>query len=222
MLKKFFALMILLLMIAAPVSAMRLELHPQPVGRIAAPDNGKFFIEGATKISGDGSGNYYSKGVAVFADKNYPRENPKQYGSNVSDTFPGEPIYFHFDAEKKLSNLGGSDVKNSMAIDFFKGDREIYLINNTSGHSLYLLKMDTSPGDAMIIIGVNRDGKWVELLDVQSLRKKYDLGWNYVMTKFFTVSNKIVFRYQIMTETIDVVCRFHEVNREFYTEAIKS
>ena len=219
-LKKFFALTILLLMIAAPVSAMRLELHPQPIGKISGLNKDKFFIDGATKINGNGNNNYYTKGVAVFADKNYPRENPKKYGSEANNIFYGQPIYFHFDVSKKLSNLGGETVKDSMPVDFFNSEREIYLINNTAGHSLYLLKMNTSPGDSMIIIGTRND-KWVELLDVQSLRKKYNLGSNYTLEKFFTDYHKIIFRYKTMTDTVDVVCSWHEVNRKFSTEVIK-
>ncbi|MBQ7453514.1 MAG: hypothetical protein IJS69_00440 [Selenomonadaceae bacterium] len=216
MLKKFFALTFLFIIIAAPTSAMRLELVTQPVGEISGVQQKIFIITGATKIEGTGSNSQYTKGVAVFADGEYTRENPGDYAIGHGNIFPGEPIYFHFDVDKKICKLGDRNAKNSLDFDLFDDSCEIFLIGNTSGHDLYLVKV----GTAIKVIGL-KDGKWVELLDVNTLREKHDVGWNYSLEKFFTEDNKIIFRYKLRDDQIDLVCRLHEVNRKFYTEAIK-
>ena len=63
MLKKFLAGVFVLLMISAQASAMRLELYPQPIGKIFF-DGKEFKVEGAIKFKGNSS-----QGAALFGDK---------------------------------------------------------------------------------------------------------------------------------------------------------
>lgn len=220
MLKNFFALTVLLMLFAAHVNAMQLELYAQPIGKIIF-DNGGFQIEGATKISGRQIGNdTYSKGVALFGDKRYPHsaEYLKHYSHTV-DTFDAGKLYFHFDAAKKIATFGDRDAKNSVAIDIH-GEREIFVIHNSAGNNFFLLKEDIGTGDGVKIIGL-KDGKWIEHLDALALRQKYNIGWNFHMSQVLTEDNKIIFRYTLNVHTIDVICRWHGGNQKFYTEAIE-
>ena len=191
MLKKFLAGIFLLMIISAQASAIRLEFDPEPIGKISF-DGDKFEIEGATKIDGDNL-----KGVALF----------------------GEDFYFHFDADRIYNRFGDRDKKNTAEVDIY-GETEIFQIGNTAGADFYLLRKDSGTGDLIKVLGL-RDGKWIEFFDVRTLREKYDIGWNFYMTKFFTEDNKIIFRYQLQNNFIDVVCRWHAVNQKFYTEAIE-
>jgi hypothetical protein len=220
--KKFLAALILLLMIAAPTSAMRLELYPQPIGKISVAENDTLQIIGASKISGKNLGNdTYAKGIAIFGNKNFPRnpENTRHY-SDTYDTFFAEKLFCHFDAAKKICSFGDCDIKNTVAIKISPCEREIYVINNTAGRNLFLLKEDIGTGDGIKIIGT-KDGKWLEFLDARDLREKYNVGYNFRLTKCFTEDNKIIFRYTLNDHVIDVVCRWHAANQEFYTEAIE-
>ena len=221
MIKKFFAVTVLLMMFAAHVNAMQLELYPQPIGKIISANDG-FQIEGATKITGKQIGkDIYSKGVALFGDKTYPHsaEYLKHY-SHAVDTFQAAKLYFHFDAAKKIATFGDRDAKNSVAVDMFPGAREIYVIHNSAGDDFFLLKQDSGSGDAIKIIGL-KDGKWIEHLDALNLRQKYNIGWNFRLSKFFTEDNKIIFRYTLQDNIIDVICRWHGGNQKFYTEAVE-
>lgn len=222
MLKNFFVLTMLLIIITAPAYAMRLELYPQPVGKISLAANGCFQIEGAKKITGKKiDNNTYSKGIALFGDKNFPRspEDLEHY-SAAADTFNAGKLYFHFDTEKKFANFGDRNVKNSVAVDMFRGEREIFVIHNTAGNNFFMLKNDIGTGDGIKIIGL-KDGKWIEHLDALALRQKFNIGWNFHMSKVFTEDNKIIFRYTLNVHTIDVICHWHGGNQTFYTEAIE-
>ena len=212
MLKKFLAGVFVLLMISAQASAMKLELYPQSIGKIFF-DGKEFKVEGATKFKGNSS-----KGATMFGDKIYPRTeaDQKRYGTSGGDRFYGEKFFFHFDAAKNLSSFGDRDKKNSVPVDTL-GETEIFLVNNSAGHNLFLLKKD---GDAIKVLG-QRGGKWIEQLDVPALRAKYDIGQNFCMEKFFTNENQIIFRYKFQEQFIDIVCRWHAANEKFYTEAIE-
>ena len=214
-LKKFLAAMICLLIISAQASAMRLELYPQPVGKIFFSGDA-YQIEGATKIKGSSS-----KGVAMFCDKIYPRTeaNKKRYGTSGGDELYGEKFYFHFDAAKKICSFGDKSKKNSVPVDIY-GDTEFFLVSNSAGHDLFLIKQESNSGDAIKVIG-QRDGKWIEQLDALSLRKQYDIGWNFHMSEFFTEENRIIFRYTLQDHFIDVICRYHAVDEKFHTESIE-
>lgn len=184
--KKFFALTIFLLLISSQASALRLELNPQPIGKISFFGE-DFQIEGAIKIS---------KRTAQFGD-----------------------LFFHFDAAKKLSAFSDRKIKNTVNVDT-NGKTEIYLISNTGGENFYLLKKDSGTGDAIKVLG-KRDGNRIEHLDGLALREIYSIGWNFYMTEFFTEDNKIIFRYRLQNNFIDVICHWHGFNQKFYTEAIE-
>ena len=212
MLKKFLAGVFVLLMICAQASAMRLELFPRPIGKIFFTD-GKFSVEGASKLS---------KHRAMFGDKIYPRTeaDQKRYGTSGGDKFYGEKIFFHFDAAKNLSRFGDRDKKNSVPVDTFHGETEIFIVNNSAGRNLFLLRQESGTGDAIKVLGL-RGGKWIEQLDVPTLRAKYDIGRNFSTEKFFTEENRIIFRYRLQERVVDLICRWHAVNEKFYTEAIE-
>ena len=212
MLKKFLAGIFLLMMISAQASAMRLELYPQPIGKIFF-DGKTFQIDGATKIKGDSS-----KGRAIFGDKIFLQKDfgtPK-HSTSEGDEIYGGKIFFHFDAAKKICSFGDSDKKNSVNVDIH-GEAEIFFIRNTAGNDLFLIRQASGTGDAVKVLG-SRGGKWIVQLDALSLREKYDIGWNFHMSKFFTEDNKIIFRYTLRDHFIDVICHYHAVNEKFYTE----
>ena len=191
MLKKFFAAVICLLMISAQASAMRLELEPQPIGKISFYNYKKFNIEGATLIKGD-----MLKGTVLF----------------------GDYLYFHFDNNNINNRFGDRNIKKTVNVDTY-GETEIYRINSTANLPLYLLKKLNDDDDRIKIIGL-RGGKWIEQLNALDFRQKYNIGQNFHLSKFFTEDNKVIFRYTLKNNIIDVVCRWHAVNEKFYTEAI--
>ena len=197
-LRKFFAAVICLLMISAQVSAMRLELYPQPIGKISSYDYNKFKFEGATIIKGDAS-----KGTAIIGEDLYLVNN----------------LYFHFNADNIYNRFGDCNIKNTVSVETH-GDTEIFRIDSTANLPLYLLKKDSNSGDAIKIIG-RRGGKWIELLNALDFREKYNIGENFYLSKFFTEDNKIIFRYTLQNDVIDVVCRWHAVNEKFYTEVFE-
>ena len=121
--KKFFALVIFLLMFAAQVSAVRLE--PQAIGKIFSYDYENFQIDGATQIEGD-----TSKGVVKF-DENF---------------------YFHFDAETIYNRFGELNIKNTVNVDTY-GETEIYRIDIAANSTLYLLKKLNERDDNIKILG---------------------------------------------------------------------
>ena len=182
--KKFFVLTIFMMLICAQASALRLELRPQPIGKVSFFGE-SFQIEGAAKIS---------KHMAQF----------------------DEYFYFHFDAAKKISAFGDRKIKNTVNVDT-SGETEIYRIKNTGGWDFYLLK---KTDDAIKVLGM-RDDKCIEHLDTLALREKYNIGWNFCMTEFFTEDNKIIFRYRLQDKIIDVICRWHGFNQKFYTEVLE-
>ena len=145
-----------MMLICAQASALRLELRPQPIGKVSFFGE-SFQIEGAAKIS---------KHMAQF----------------------DEYFYFHFDAAKKISAFGDRKIKNTVNVDT-SGETEIYRIKNTGGWDFYLLK---KTDDAIKVLGM-RDDKCIEHLDTLALREKYNIGWNFCMTEFFTEDNKIIF-----------------------------
>ena len=215
MLKKFLAGVFLLMIISVQASAMRLELYPQPIGKIFF-DGENFQIDGATKIKGNSK-----KGVALFGDKFYPRTEAdrKRYGTSGGDKFYGHKFYFHFDAAKKISSFGDESKKNSVNVDTH-GETEIFIVNNSAGYNFFLLKKFSNSGDEIKVLGL-RDDKWIEYLDATALRTKYNIGWNFHLSKFFTEENRIIFRYTLQNHFVDVICRWHVVNQKFYTEAIE-
>ena len=212
MLKKFFAGIFLLMIISAQASAMRLELYPQPIGKISS-DGEIFQIDGATKISGD-----TSKGTVLFGDKFYLQKDfgvPK-HSTSQGDEIYGGKIYFHFDAEKIYNRFGELNIKNTVSVDTY-GEAEIYLITNTAGEDLFLLKKLQERDDNIKILG-KRGGHWIEQLNALDFRQKHNIGQNFHMSKFFTEDNKIIFRYTLREHVIDVICSYHAVNEKFYTE----
>lgn len=192
MLKKFFAGIFLLMIFSVQASAMRLELYPQPIGKIFSYDYNDFKIIGATQIEGD-----LKKGVVLF----------------------GDDLYFHFDAKRIYNRFGDRNKKNSVEVDTY-GETEIYQIANTAGSDLFLLKKISDDRDAIKVIGL-RGGNRIILLDALDFREKFNIGQNFRLSKFFTEDNRIIFRYTSQKNFVDVVCRYHAVNEKFYTEAIE-
>ncbi len=191
MLKKFLVAAICLLIMSAQASAMRLTLYLQPIGKISFY-NDRFNFEGAKIIKGN-----EFKGIVLF----------------------GDYLYLHYDSNDIYSRFGARNKKNTISVDI-QGETEIYLIDSTANLPLYLLKKSSSTSDAIKVIGL-RGGKWIEHLNALDFREKYNIGHNFQLSKFFTNENRIIFRYTLQNNIIDVICRWHAVNEKFYPEMIE-
>ena len=156
-------------------------------------------------------------GKISFFGEEFQIDGAKKISKHVAQF--DDYFYFHFDAAKKISNFGGRKIKNTVNVDTH-GETAIYRISNTSGWDFYLLKKFSDTGDTIKVLGI-RDGKWIEYLDVPSLREKYNIGRNFYMVGFFNEDNKIIFRYKFQDKIIDVVCRWHAFNQKFYTEVVE-
>ena len=185
--KKFFATLILLMMISATCAATQFHIMQPPL-KID-------FFSDSCQIGGSAMN---SAGKAKL--------------------FP--TLYFHYDTEKNFSRLGDFDVSNSVAVDM-SGENEISFVQNFDGGAeFFAVKNFTGTGDAVKLIG-KRDGIWVEYLNAQSLRMKYDIGWNFVMSEILAHGDKIIFRYTLREYVFDVICTWDAANQNFSTEAIE-
>ena len=185
--KKFFATLILLMMISATCAATQFQ--------ITRPSLSVNFFSDACEIGGH---------TVKPADK--------------AKLFPD--LYFHYDTAKNFGRLGDFDVSNSVAVDM-QGQNEITFVENLDGGAeFFAVKKNTPPGDTLTVIG-KRDGIWVEYLNARSLRIKYDIGWNFVMSKIIAHGDKIIFRYTLQEDVIDIVCTWNAANQNFSTEAIE-
>ena len=186
--KKFFATLILLMMISATCAATQFQIARPPL-----------------KI------NFFSDSCQIGDNEMKP--------ADVIKLAPD--FYFHYDIKKNFSRLGDFDVSNSVAVDML-GSNELTVVENWGEDRTYffLLKKVTPPGDDVKILG-KRNGIWVEYLNAQSLRLKYDLGWNFVMSEILARDDKIIFRYTLREYVIDMVCTWDAANQNFSTEAIE-
>lgn len=128
-------------------------------------------------------------------------------------------FYLHYDTAKNFSNFGDRDVRNTVAVDL-RGMNELTIVEDYDGTAFYLIKNNTPPGDAIKVLG-KRDGKWVVMLNVTDLREKYNLGWNFFCTKFIAHGDKIIFRYELNADIVDIVCTWDAANQTFSTKAIE-
>ena len=181
-----------LMLLMISAQVSAMQLSKEPIGKIFS-DGNEYEIEGATVKEVDDT-----KGIARF----------------------GEDFYFHFDIIMELNSFGGRDVKNTAVLDNFRGSYEIYRVNNDGGADFFLVKLNTGTGDAIHVFG-RRNGKWIEYLNVLHLRKKFDIGWNFTMSKILTEGNKIIFRYFLPGHFADLICSWDATTQDFSTKAIE-
>lgn len=173
MMKKFFALMICLLMISAQASAMNLTLN-KSIGLISLNyGQNELQIKGYTHLDGN-----FSKGVAQFGN-----------------------VYFHFDCRLEsinadaASRFGSSDFANTVPVYTFEGSTQISPISSDDGREFYLLATETGGGGSMKVIG-SRGGKWVKFFDTLDLKQSKQIGWDWYLQNLYTDGDKIIFVYE--------------------------
>ena len=183
--KKFFALMICLLIITAQASAMNLTLN-KSIGLISLNyGQNELQIKGYTHLDGN-----FSKGVAQFGN-----------------------LYFHFDAtslnyvtratnfeeEQKIfdaaSRFGSRDFANTVPVYTFEGSTQISPISSDDDREFYLLATETGGGGSMKVIG-SRGGKWVKFFDTLDLKQSKQIGWDWYLQNLYTDGDKIIFVYE--------------------------
>lgn len=164
--KKFFALIIFLLMTCAQASAMNLTLY-EFVGSISQTSNpNEIKIEGYTQLRGN-----FSKGVAVFNDD----------------------LYLHFDSSNEASRFGSSEISNTVPVYVFEGLTKIYPISGDDGREFFLLATETGGGSSFKVIGA-RDGKWVQYFNTSDMRKQ--IPHEFYLESFYVDGDKIIFLYK--------------------------
>ena len=186
--KKFFALVIFLLMFAAQASAMNLTIY-ESVGSIGlSAKQFEIDIKDYARLYGN-----FSKGVAVF----------------------NEDLFFHFDAtllrdkvpqaksyaeEQKIFNaasrFGGEDFSNTVPVFVFEGLTKIYpIIDEDDGRKFYLLATETGGGSSMKLISARTgDGKWIQYFDTLNMRKK--IPHEFYLEDFYAEGDTIIFLYK--------------------------
>lgn len=191
--KKFFAVLILLLMTSASCLAMTFQ-NPVEIGSISAGGGDKLKIDGATEIHAIPASrpNTYIKGVVTFGE-----------------------IYLHFDCEAladrvkfaetsadmmkiydETSFVGSRDVKNSVPHFIYEGLTKIYRIDNDGGLKLYLLSTETGGGGLMEVVGTNYYGNWVKYFNTRDGKKTFGLGYDFYFKSFRVAGDTIIFRYE--------------------------
>ncbi|MCR5833470.1 MAG: hypothetical protein K6G55_02285 [Selenomonadaceae bacterium] len=202
MLKKFLVLTVLLMIVTLPVSAARLELAEEPIGKISVwMDGTALEVENPIEIDGIGDGHYYSQAVALFGEKS------------------SEKIYYHFNAPKNISRFGAEDIGNTIPV-LVLYNCEIYPLKDDAGHNLFLLNLESGSGREFIVVGQNGN-TWREYINLPKLREKFDVGCNFTMEKFFVEGNKIIARYQLQDNYIDIVNTWDVKKQKFSAQVVK-
>ncbi len=182
--KKFFAVMICLLMIAAQASAMDLSINRGVNWHVGVGGAQKLRIEGYSRLDGD-----FTKGVAVF----------------------GNNLYLHFDAtlfeeirtngktfeqiEPLVSRFGGSDFERCVPVFVFEGGTNIFPISNNDGHDFYLLATETGGGGSIKVIGKCANS-WFKFFDTQDVYRTRQIARDYYIKDFFATGDKIIISYE--------------------------
>lgn len=204
--KKFLSVMILLMMICVPASATRLEMIPQPIGKILCD-------------------NSYNLQITLGSHKIDISKKTREDNFEGVMTFD-QDFYFHFDTSKKNSYFGDQSFTNTVKIsvidsnEFMVSRTEIFRVENTAGLPFYVIRKTSASGDSAKVLG-KLDGKWVECLDTLDFQRKFGIGSNGTLNEIFTQDNKIIFRYKLHNQIIDVECHWHVDDKKFYPEAIK-
>lgn len=197
--KKFFVLIICLLIISAQASAMDLELS-QPLGNISL--GAKRFtlrIEGSDLTDGD-----YSKGAAQFGDLYF------YFDCTLFDEIQSHNKTFE-EIESLASRFGNNDFENAVPVYVFEGMTKIFRLNGDDGHEFYLLATETGGGSSMKVIG-ERGGKWIKFFDTSDMRKQ--IPQEYYLENFYTDGDTIIFVYKQWQEN-----NFCELRYKFYAAA---
>ena len=165
--KKFFGLLILLLMIAPNCFAMTFS-QPVKIGEVTLPPMGYFEIDECS----------YHDGV-LCTEKEYA--HLKMYERGIARFGTGEDaLYFHYNAKQivnkyePLSKFGSQDIKN--AIQIVPGiSTVIKMIKTNSGITFYLLIHGNAAGFGVnsTLIGKRKDGTFVKYFDTEEIKEKY-------------------------------------------------
>ena len=181
--KKFFALMIALMMFAAQASAMNLRLERTEWFITLGKEQFTLRITGSDLADGD-----YSKGVAKFGNLYFHFDAPALNYVMKSSSFEDEQKIF--DA---ASRFGSRDFENTVPVFTFEGGTHIYPIRG-DGHEFYLLATETGGGESSKLIG-ERDGKWVKYFDTLDVKRRLK-QWDFYLQRYYADGDTIIFEYE--------------------------
>ena len=206
--KRFVVFLMLMIALSSTSFAMIFS-QPVKVGTIVASNLGGFAFRDGVYNSGSLSSNagrreVYSSGIARFSD-----------GSDA--------LYFHYkwgDIQHRYENtimrFGDKDITNSILVNLMVSD--VFKINNDRNFALYLIHdyYDLPEENGYIVIGKQKDGKWVKYFDTDSVTRTYFGNTGYAVwtnnsiyyQKVSTKNNLIIIPYQ----------RYNTVNKKYYSE----
>ena len=182
--KKFFAVMIFMLMIAAQASAMDLKLNRDVDWHVGLGGAQKLQIEGYSRLDGD-----FSKGVAVFGDNLYLHFDATLFEEIRTKRKTFEEI------EPLVSRFGGSNFEKCVPVFVFEGGTNIFPISSDDGREFYLLATETGGGGSIRVIG-ERGSTWVTFFNTQDVQRTRQIARDYYIKDFFATGNKIIISYE--------------------------
>ena len=182
--KKFLAVMIFLLMIAAQASAMDLRLNRGVDWHVGLGGAQKLQIKGYSRLDGD-----FTKGVAVFGDKLYLYFDATLFEEIRTKRKTFEQI------EPLVSRFGGSNFEKCVPVFVFEGSTDIFPISNDDGRDFYLLATETGGGGSIKVIG-ERGSSWVKFFDTQDVYRTRQMAHDYYIKDFFATGDKIIISYE--------------------------
>ena len=168
--KKFFGLLVMLMMIASNCLAMTFS-QPVKLGGIGFPTQSPYryyFVDGATYNSGKPyvetpqlaeKRTNYKEGIAVFGE-----DKSALYCKYILALAPSKS-----DAWKYAIKFGG---KNNYIISTESQYKKIYRIDTDEGLTVYSI-VRISGSERINIIGRQNDGKWVSYIDSKTLSDKF-------------------------------------------------
>ena len=174
--KKIFVAVVSVLFVAQTALAMTFQ-QPVKIGEVIYPPYGYFEIKGATYHKGSRCSrtdepykhalNLYEKGTAQFGTGN-------------------DALYFHYDENTKgedplykggrfsLSRFGSKDINN--AVQILPGiPTNIWRVKTNSNRTFFIIEQGSAAGFGIchVVIGKNKDGKWVQFFDTRDVKKQY-------------------------------------------------
>lgn len=172
--KKFFGLLLMLMMIASNCLAMTFS-QPVELGGASVPPDTGFNIRGSSQNNGNvyktmSGTTYYGKGIAIFGNGN-------------------DKIYFHYNAYLKYPDYeqngcrwGGNDIRNTFSVPIYENSCTVYKIPNDSEIKFYAItRWNASGSSDTIIIGKKINGTFVKYIDTKSIVKsKFNSDYPYL------------------------------------------
>lgn len=164
------------------------------VGKIIAANIGGFAFEGEI----------YNKGKII--GKTSRRD---VYGRGVARLSTGkDAVYFHYDMKngEPVMIFGDEKGANNVSIPLLYA--EIYKMLTDNGITLYMVhdSYDLPEEDKYILLGHQKDGKWVKYFDTEKVKNTYFSGneWGVTFDKFSVNGNTIVVYYKRNTYGLQV------------------